>query len=69
MVRGTFGFVALVSSLTREEGALMMFRGCHSAHRITPVRGSRIRMMGDLVYENAPGVIGDPVVNATVYGV
>ena len=47
----------------------MMFRGCHSAHRVTPVRGNRIRMMGVMVYEAAPGVVGDPVVNATVYGV
>ena len=58
-----------VETIDREEGALMMFRGCHSAHRVTPVRGSRIRMMGVMVYESAPGVIGDPVVNATVYGV
>ena len=58
-----------VVSIGREEGALMMFRGCHSAHRVTPVRGTRIRMMGVMVYESAPGVIGDPVVNATVYGV
>lgn len=40
-----------------------------STHQVTQVRGSRIRMMGVMVYESAPGVIGDPVVNATVYGV
>lgn len=58
-----------VETIGREEGALMMFRGCHSAHRVTPVRGTRIRMMGVMIYEAAPGVVGDPVVNATVYGV
>ncbi len=58
-----------VQSPGREEGALMMFRGCHSAHRVCMVSGSRMRMMGVMVYESEPGVIGDPVVNATVYGV
>jgi hypothetical protein len=58
-----------VLTLDRGEGALMMFRGCHSAHRVRAVSGPRMRMMGVMVYEDKPGVMGDPVVNATVYGV
>jgi hypothetical protein len=52
----------------REEGALCIFRGCNSLHRVTPVEGDRLRIMGTFFYENEPGVIGDPVVNETVYG-
>ena len=58
-----------VVSLERREGALVIFRGCHSAHRVTPVAGTRLRQMCVMVYELEPGVIGDPVVNETVYGV
>jgi len=52
----------------REEGALCIFRGCNSLHRVTPVEGDRPRIMGTFFYENQPGVLGDPIVNETVYG-
>jgi len=52
----------------REEGALCIFRGCNSLHRVSPVYGDRLRIMGVFVYENEPGITGDPEVNATVYG-
>jgi len=54
--------------VAREPGALCIFRGCNSLHRVSPVAGSQMRIMGVFVYENAPGVTGDPEVNATVYG-
>lgn len=52
----------------RTEGALCIFRGCNSLHRVSPVSGDRLRIMGVFVYENEPGITGDPEVNATVYG-
>jgi len=52
----------------REEGALCIFRGCNSLHRVTPVEGDKLRIMGTFFYENKPGVVGDPIVNETVYG-
>ena len=52
----------------REEGALCIFRGCNSLHRVSPVEGDRLRIMGVFVYEKEPGVTGDPEVNETVYG-
>jgi len=55
-------------SVAREAGALCVFRGCNSLHRVSPVEGDRMRIMGVFVYETAPGVVGDPEVNATVYG-
>ena len=54
--------------VAREPGSLCIFRGCHSLHRVAPVAGATLRVMGVLVYETEPGVVGDPEVNATVYG-
>ena len=58
-----------VQSVARSEGELVIFRGCHSAHRVTPVEGKQRRLMCVMVYEESAGVLGDPVVNETVYGV
>ena len=55
--------------ISRNEGELVIFRGCNSAHRVTPIVGNRLRLMCVMVYETEPGVIGDPVVNETVYGI
>lgn len=57
-----------VRSISRSPGELTIFRGCNSLHRVSPVEGNRPRLMCVMVYENAPGYIGDPVVNMTVYG-
>ena len=57
-----------VVSIGREPGALCIFRGCNSLHRVTPVRGDTLRIMGVFVYEFRPGLIGDAEVNATIYG-
>jgi hypothetical protein len=57
-----------VLSIPREPGAMVVFRGCNSLHRVTPVQGDRVRMMAVFVYETEPGVTGDAVVNETVYG-
>jgi hypothetical protein len=58
-----------VVRVSRSEGELVIFRGCNSAHRVTPIEGQRLRLMCIMVYETRPGVVGDPVVNETVYGV
>ena len=52
----------------RKEGALCIFRGCNSLHRVTPVESDRLRIMGTFFYKNKPGVVGDPIVNETIYG-
>jgi hypothetical protein len=54
--------------VAREPGALCIFRGCNSLHRVSPVEGERMRIMGVFVYETEPGIVGDPEVNETVYG-
>ena len=57
-----------VHTVSRTPGELTIFRGCNSLHRVTQVAGARKRLMAVFVYEKTPGVIGDPVVNQTVYG-
>lgn len=57
-----------VITVPREPRALVIFRGCNSVHRVTPVAGTRQRLMSVFVYEPAPGIGGDAKVNATVYG-
>ncbi len=57
-----------VRVVSREAGELTLFRGCNSLHRVSTVAGERLRMMAVFVYEEEPGVRGDPEVNATVYG-
>lgn len=52
----------------RDPGALVIFRGSTALHRVSPVNGTTKRLMGVFVYEDRPGVVGDPEVNATVYG-
>ena len=57
-----------IVSVGREPGALCIFKGCNSLHRVTPVHGDRLRIMGVFVYEFSAGVLGDPEVNSTIYG-
>ncbi|NNF78641.1 MAG: hypothetical protein HKN05_11495 [Rhizobiales bacterium] len=57
-----------VVTVPREPGALVIFRGCTSVHCVCPVEGATDRLMAVFVYEDEPGVIGDPEVNLTVYG-
>ncbi|MDH3666233.1 MAG: 2OG-Fe(II) oxygenase [Paracoccaceae bacterium] len=57
-----------VRTVSRAAGELTIFRGCNSLHRVSPVAGSRTRLMAVFVYEERPGVTGDPEVNQTVYG-
>lgn len=69
MLRGVLaGDETHVVTVPREPGALVLFRGCTSVHCVSPVEGTQARLMAVFVYEDEPGVIGDPEVNRTVYG-
>ena len=57
-----------ITSVAREAGALCIFRGCNSLHRVAPVHGEQLRIMGVFVYESAPDIRGDDAVNRTIYG-
>jgi hypothetical protein len=57
-----------VIQVPRAPGSLVIFRGDRSVHRVSPIEGDRLRLMAVLVYEQKPGVMGRPEVNATIYG-
>jgi hypothetical protein len=57
-----------IASVGREPGALCIFRGCNCLHRVSPVKGATMRIMGVFVYEREPGILGDQEVNETIYG-
>lgn len=57
-----------IVDVSRDPGELCIFRGCNSAHRVTPTKGDVNRIMGVFVYEREPGLMGDPKVNETIYG-
>ncbi|MDB5984612.1 MAG: 2OG-Fe(II) oxygenase, partial [Pseudomonas sp.] len=46
-----------VQSLSLEAGTLNVFRGKHTAHRVTPVQGKRERMIAVFSYYETPGVM------------
>jgi len=57
-----------VLQVARVPASMVIFRGNRSAHRVTEVKGDRTRLMAVMSYEDRPGVIGRPEVNASVFG-
>ncbi len=57
-----------VVRVARPPGSLVVFRGNESLHRVATVRGERRRLVAVMCYEDRPGVVGDPAVNAAIYG-
>lgn len=55
-------------SLAMEAGALVLFRGRNSMHRVTPVRGNRTRMLVVLAYNAKPGITLSESARMTFYG-
>jgi quercetin dioxygenase-like cupin family protein len=59
---------ARVIRVERAPGSLVIFHGHHSLHRVTPVEGARARLVAVMGYEERPGVVGAPELNAAIYG-
>ena len=57
-----------VVTVARPPGSLVVFRGHDSLHRVATVGGARNRLVVVMCYEDRPGVVGDPAVNAAIYG-
>jgi len=57
-----------VSTLTMDEGALVLFRGRDSMHRVTPTQGDITRMLVVLAYNTQPGVALSESARQTFYG-
>jgi hypothetical protein len=55
-------------SLAMDAGALVLFRGRNSMHRVTPVNGNRTRMLVVLAYNTEPGISLSESARMTFYG-
>jgi hypothetical protein len=54
--------------LAMDPGALILFRGRNSMHRVTPTIGERTRMLAVLAYNTEPGVSLSKSARMTFYG-
>ncbi len=57
-----------VSTLEFEPGDLVLFRGRHALHRVTPTEGGTTRMLVVFAYNDQPGVALSDSAVATFYG-
>ena len=57
-----------VVRLSNEPGTLTLFRGRHSLHRVTPIDGTKPRLMGLLAYDAKPGVSSTDHLRSMRYG-
>jgi len=57
-----------VQTLAMTPGTLLVFEGRHSLHRVSPIGGSRLRHVGLLAYDTAPGTMGSAVLRSDRYG-
>ncbi len=54
--------------LERGAGTLTLFRGGHSLHGVTPVRGSRRRITAIMTYDPDPDRVSNDRTNCAIYG-
>ena len=54
--------------LERGAGTLTLFRGGHSLHGVTPVRGSRQRITAIMTYDPDPDRVSNDRTNCAIYG-
>ncbi|MCH7604221.1 MAG: 2OG-Fe(II) oxygenase family protein, partial [Planctomycetes bacterium] len=57
-----------IETLVMDPGDLVFFRGRNSMHRVTPVEGSRTRMLVVLAYNTEPGISLSESARMTFYG-
>ena len=57
-----------VHRLAQPEGALVIFKGHHTLHRVTPIEGEATRLVGVLSYAGAPGRETNAYNRRTFYG-
>jgi predicted 2-oxoglutarate/Fe(II)-dependent dioxygenase YbiX len=57
-----------VRTLDIAPGALVLFRGRYSLHRVTPVEGTRPRIIAILSYDTKPGVVLTEFTRRLFYG-
>lgn len=57
-----------VVTLDIDPGDLLIFSGFFSLHRVTPVKGEKIRYVGTFCYKDRPNVLNSPEVQKLFYG-
>lgn len=55
-------------TLPQTVGQLSIFRGQYTMHRVTAVRGPRLRYIAVLSYEDQPGIVSKEKGNWLIYG-
>jgi hypothetical protein len=55
-------------TLAMTPGTLLVFEGRHSLHRVSPIGGTRLRHVGLLAYDTAPGTQGSELLRQSRYG-
>lgn len=54
--------------LPMRPGTLLIFAGRHSIHRVSPIRGNTVRLVGLLAYDTKPGTTSTEVLRMARYG-
>jgi hypothetical protein len=57
-----------VVTLPMTPGTLLIFEGRHSLHRVSPIRGDRLRHVGLLAYDTKPGTVSSELLRLNRYG-
>ena len=54
--------------LAMEPGSLVLFRGRNAIHRVTPTKGTKMRILSVLAYNSKPGVKLSESAKMTFFG-
>jgi hypothetical protein len=57
-----------VVTLPMTPGTLLIFEGRHSLHRVSPIKGARLRHVGLLAYDTKPGTVSSDLLREVRYG-
>jgi hypothetical protein len=57
-----------VVTLPMTPGTLLVFEGRHSIHRVSPIKGTRLRHVGLLAYDTKPGTVSSDLLREVRYG-
>jgi hypothetical protein len=57
-----------VVTLPMTPGTLLVFEGRHSLHRVSPIKGDRLRHVGLLAYDTKPGTVSSDLLREVRYG-
>jgi hypothetical protein len=49
-------------------GTLLVFEGRNSLHRVSPIKGDRLRHVGLLAYDTKPGTVSSELLREVRYG-